>query len=101
MQKRRMDIENASWELLHEPGREQAHVPGEADQVNFVFFERGNNFAIVLFTFFALRRNHQRCETKPAGNFEPCGIRSVRDHHRDMSSWNFSRCSVLRDSLEV
>src|SRR5437588_11682045 len=34
---RRMDIENPSRELLHKPGREQAHVSGEADQVNVTF----------------------------------------------------------------
>src|SRR5205807_8140042 len=80
-QESRMNIKNAAWELLHKPGRVQAHVPGKADQVDFVFSQRCDHFAIVLFALFALRRNHQRCETHLACNFESSSIRSVRDDH--------------------
>ena len=33
---RGMDVENLRWKLLHEPGRKQAHVTGETDEIDFV-----------------------------------------------------------------
>ena len=66
-QQRRMNIQNAPRKLLHEPGREQAHVSGQADQIDFVLLQRGDDFAIVLFARLALGRNDQRLRV-------PCGL---------------------------
>ncbi len=74
-QQRRMDIENPLRKLLHEPGREQAHVSREANQIHIVLLEHGDDFAFVLFSRPALRRNHQSSQAAL-----PCGsdARSIR-----------------------
>ena len=37
-EQRRVNVENAARELLHEPRGEQAHVSGEADEVDVMLF---------------------------------------------------------------
>ena len=46
-EQRRMDIENAVWEGGDELGRQQAHVPGQANQLNAMRAQAGNHVGIV------------------------------------------------------
>ncbi len=50
-----MDVENTPWELLYKPGREEAHVTGKADEIDFVVQECSHNFAVVFFARLAFR----------------------------------------------
>src|ERR1700738_316131 len=47
-QKRGVDVEDAVWERGNEIGREQAHVTGQADEVDVVLPEGGEHFGIVV-----------------------------------------------------
>src|SRR5205085_3643356 len=49
-QQRRMNVQDALRKLLNEPRREQAHISGEANQVNVILLEHSNHFGIVLLT---------------------------------------------------
>src|ERR1035437_9819448 len=78
-----MDVENFRRKLLHEPGREQAHVTGEADEIDFVVQECSHNFAVVLLAGLTLRCNDERVEASMAGGFKTGSIRTVRNHDRN------------------
>src|SRR5215469_1397279 len=54
-QQGRMDVQNPLRKLLYEPGREQAHVPGETDEVNLALLQSCSDFLIVLLAGLALR----------------------------------------------
>ena len=70
-------------ELPHEPGREQAHVTGEADEIDLVVEERSHNFAVVLLARLAFRRNDERVEAALAGGFDAGSVGAVRNHDRN------------------
>ena len=59
-QERRVNVQNAPRKLLHEPGREQTHVAGQADQIHITLVQRRNHFAVVFLTLFTLGGN-QKC----------------------------------------
>ena len=72
-----MNIQNSLRKLFYEPGREQAHISRETDEINFVLLQRGDHFAIVSFAFFALGRNDERFQATPFGSFYGSGIGAV------------------------
>src|ERR1700761_3257334 len=47
-EQRRMNVQNSLRESLNEAGREQAHVPGQANKLHVVPLERGDDGGIVL-----------------------------------------------------
>src|ERR1700690_823807 len=96
-----MNVEDAPWELLHEPWREQAHVSGKTDQINLVLLQRSHDFAIMLGPVSALRRNCQRGKAKTTSGFNPARIRPVRNDHGDPSAGNPPSGDVPGDGLEV
>src|ERR1700729_2995524 len=53
-QKRRMNVQDAVWKLLHEPRREQAHISRETNKVDFVLLQCCDDFAVVFRALFAL-----------------------------------------------
>src|SRR6185437_4099292 len=71
---RRMDVQDFVWKLLHKPGREQSHVSGEADEIDFVLLQRGHNIAIMVLSLLAFRRNDQRLKSEAFGSFDPAGV---------------------------
>src|SRR5882757_5924447 len=58
-QERGVNIDNLPRELLHKPRREQAHVARQADEVDIVFSERSDDFAIMSFAIDPLRRDDE------------------------------------------
>ena len=87
--------------LLHEPGREQAHVSRQADQIDFVLLQRGDDFAIMLFARLALGWNDQGFESHALGDFEAAGLRLVGDDDGNAGVGNFARSDILGDGFEV
>src|ERR1700681_4864188 len=77
-----MDVENFRRKLLHKPGRKQAHVTGEADEIDFVVLECSYNFAVVLLARLSFRWNDQSVESSLAGGFKTGSIGTVRNHDR-------------------
>src|SRR5271165_6218967 len=95
-----MNVEDAIGKLLHEPGREQAHVTREAHEVDLALAQRGHDFAIVLLARLALRRNHQRVQAALARRLDSWRISPVRDDDRDLRV-KLSRSDVVGDGLKV
>src|SRR5579864_7303040 len=96
-----MDIQNAPWKLLHEPGRKQPHVSCEADEVNFVLLKRRHDSTIVLLACQAFRRYRQRSQAQLLGGSYAARIRFVRDHDCDACPWNFSSSNIVGDRLKI
>ena len=96
-----MDVENATGEVLHEPGRKQAHVPGQADQVNLVLFEGRDHFAIVIFSGLALGGNQNRREPQAACGFQASGVSFVGDDDGNPRIGDLPGRDVLGDGLEI
>src|SRR5512141_1055963 len=69
-QKRRMDIKNASGKLLHEPGREKAHVSGQTNEIGLVLLERADDFAIVRLAIFALGWYDESVQAELSGRLD-------------------------------
>src|SRR5208283_4049259 len=78
-----MNVENLRRKLLHEPGREQAHVTGETDQVDLIVEKCSHNFAVVRLAWFTFRWNDQRVEAAMADGFEAGSIGTIRNHDRN------------------
>src|SRR6476646_6417112 len=96
-----MDIQNTPRKLLHEPGREQAHISSQANEVDLVLPQGVYNFAIVFFALFALGRNNHRGQTESAGRFNSAGVKFVGDDDGDASARNLSRGHGACDGFEV
>ena len=96
-----MDVENSCRKLLHEPGREQAHVTGEADEIDFVVQERGHNFAVVFLARLAFRWNDECVEAALAGGFKTGSIGTVRDHDRDARIGNPASRNAVGDGHKI
>src|SRR5712692_4379520 len=96
-----MDVQDLARKLAHEPGREQAHVSGKADQINFMLLQRGDYFAVVLFAGLSFGRNNESFESQPQRGFKPSRIGAIGNYDPDAGVLNLSRGDVLCDDLEV
>src|SRR2546426_1118108 len=50
-EQRRMNVQDAVWIFCDKKRREQAHVSGEADEIDFVFVKNSGDLAVVDFAF--------------------------------------------------
>src|ERR1700676_2391264 len=96
-----MDVENPRRKLLHKPGREQAHVTGEADEIDFVVQECSYNFAVVLLASLTFRGNDKRIEPSLTGAFKTGSIGAVRNHDRNAGIGYPARRNAIRDSHKI
>ena len=96
-----MDIQNPARKLLHEPGREQAHVSGEADEVDVLMFESGDDFAIMLLARLAFRRNDECIQAALAGGRDSRGVWFVGDDDCDARVGDAARVNAVGDGDEV
>src|SRR5260370_16904272 len=78
-EQRRMDIEDAIWKLCDKKRRQQAHVSGEADEIDFVLIEYGSDLAVVDFAFQSFRRNHPRSNAARLGALDAGGAFAIAD----------------------
>ena len=86
-----MNIQDASRKLLHEPGREQAHVSRQANQIDVVLLQGGYDFAIVLFALLAFGRDDHRSEAELARDLDSAGVGLVGDDDCDVGIGEFFR----------
>src|SRR5580692_11427044 len=96
-----MNIQDAPWELLNEPGRQQPYVSGKANQINLMLLQSSHDFAIMLGPVFVLGWNYQRGEPKVTGRFNSARISAIRNDDPDTGVGNPTGGDVLRDSFEV
>src|SRR5260370_86715 len=57
-EQRWVNVQDAIWIFCDEEGRQQAHVSGEADEIDFVFVKNGGDLAVVDFALEAFRKDH-------------------------------------------
>src|SRR6266481_1613447 len=96
-----MYVENSCRKLLHEPGREQAHVAGEADKIDFAVQQCSCNFAIVLLAWPAFRRNDKRVKSSFAGGVKTRSIGAVRNHDGDAGVGYPARRNIVGDGYKI
>jgi len=96
-----MNIQNPLRKLLHEPGREQPHVSGQADEIDVVLREGGDDFAVVFFAGLAFGRNHQSIQPALTRDGNPRRIGPVRNDDCDARVRNAARINAVGDGDEV
>jgi hypothetical protein len=100
-QQRRMNVQNSARELLYEPGREKPHVSGEADEVDFIVFERADDFAIMLFARPLSRGNDERIEAALASRGDARGISLIGDNDCDARVRDAAGIDAVSDGDEI
>ena len=96
-----MDIENPLRKLLHEPGREQPHVAGEANEIDIILLQRGSQVAVVLFARLAFRWNHQRIQPTRTRCDDARRICFIGNDNRNARVGNTARINTVSDSDEI
>lgn len=85
-QQRWMDVDDSIGEGGDELGRKQAHVTGQADQIDTVFDEAGRNVSVVFGAGTALRNKEFMLQTQVAGDCQSRCIRDVRNDERYLNA---------------
>jgi hypothetical protein len=78
-----VDIENAIGERGDEVGREQAHVSGEADEIDFGFVERGDDLAVEGFALEAFGGDDAGGQAAFFGAFDAGGAFAIAEDNGD------------------
>ena len=82
-QQRRMNVDNAIGKSPDEVRREEAHIAGQADQINLRLLQRRYNLSIVLFADSPFGRNQLSLQAAPLGRVKATSISAVRNDNRD------------------
>jgi hypothetical protein len=96
-----MNIEDALGKGGYEIGREQAHVAGEADEIDFVFVEDGGDLAVVGFAFEAFGRDGAGGDVAGSGSFEAGGVGLVADYDGNFGVWDAADRDTIGEGFEV
>src|SRR5260370_40884551 len=96
-----MSLKYAMRKLGNKKRREQAHVPGEADEIDFVLVEDGSDLAVVDFAFEALRRNDASLDAAGFRALNAGCAFAIADDHGDFRVGNPSRRNAFREGLEI
>src|SRR5580698_10041284 len=100
-QQRRVNVQNTVWERGHKIRRQQAHVAGETDEVDFVLVENLDDLAVIRFPFQSFRRNHARGNTACLCAIDTGGAIAVADDHGDFRVRNSAGRNALRERFEI
>ena len=87
--------------LLHKPWRQQAHVSGKANKINFVVLQSGDYFAVMLLARLALGRDDKRFQPTLAGRRNARCIWLVGDDNGDPRIGNAAGVDVIGDGDEI
>jgi len=82
-EQRGVDVEDAVGKGLDEGGRDDAHVAGEADEVDVVVIEAGDHFGVVVGTFAAGGGDDDGGEAEVSGGGEAGGVFDVGEDYGD------------------
>ena len=93
-QQRGVDVQDAVGEGLDELRREQAHVSGEADEVDVVLAQAGDDFRIVLGALAAAGFDGDGVEAALAGGVEAGRIGYIGDDDGDLAAGSLP-CAML------
>src|SRR5262249_20132317 len=100
-QQRRMNIQNTVRKLRHEVVAQQVHNPTQADQINLLLVQNGDDLAVVRFALQAFRWNQPRIEATLLRFLQTLRVRAVGDYDGDLSVRNLSAGDVVRNRHEV
>src|SRR5947207_5848600 len=98
---RRMNIQDAIWIFCDKKRRQQAHVTGQADEVDVVLVENGGDLAVVDFALKAFRRDHARFDAAAFGALDARSAFTIADDDGDFRAGDASRCDAIREGLEL
>jgi hypothetical protein len=96
-----MDIEDAIGEGSDEIRRQQAHVAGEADQIDFVLVENGDHLAVEGFALKSFGWNDAGGEAALPGAIDPRGAVAIAEDNRDFGVGDAACGDAFGESLEV
>src|ERR1700686_172972 len=96
-----MNIQDALRKTLNEVRRQQAHITGQAHQINLVFAQNGNNLAVVRFTLKPSRRDDLSCDPSRVGAFNSLRAFAIGDNNSDVRIWNSARGNAVRKSFKI
>ena len=96
-----MNVQNALRKGLNEARREQAHVASEADELDAMFLERGNDGGIMLCAFAAVGLNGERGEAAFPSSGETGRVGFIRDDDGNFGIRDATRGDAIRDGEEV
>src|ERR1700682_2999182 len=96
-----MNIQNALRKTLYEVRRQQAHITGQADQINLVLAQNRNDLAVVCLTLKPSRRNDLRGDPSRGGALNSLRAFSIGDNHSDVRIWNSALGNAIRESLKI
>ena len=85
-QQGRMNVENFSRKLLHEPGREQAEISGENDQLDSGLAQRLDDGAVMLQALASLAGKHQGGQAARLGGSDAARVLAVADDDGDLGA---------------
>ena len=100
-QQRGVDVEDAVGEGAHELGRDEAHVAGQADEIDLVLVEAREHFGIVVGALAAGRGDRDGGEAKLARRGEAGRIVAVGEHDGNLRAEQALLLDGLGDGKEI
>src|SRR5579871_2629337 len=99
-EQRGVDVQNALRKFADEISTENAHVAGEADQIDFVLAEFGDQLTVVNFTVESLRCELESIEPTIARRDDTGNVGTIGDDHGNLSV-EAAGANGIGDSEEV
>src|ERR1700736_6820907 len=96
-----MNIQDAPRKTMNEIGRQQAHVTGQADQINLVFAQNGNNLAVVSLALKSARGDDLRRDPPHVGALNSLRAFAIGDNNSDARIWNAARGNAICEGLKI
>lgn len=100
-QQGRVNIQDAVGERGYKIRGQQAHVAGEADEIDFVILKRGYNFAVVLLAWLTFRWNYERVQASMARGFQAGSVGAVRNHGGNAGVGYTACCQAVGDGDKI
>jgi len=100
-EQRRVNVQDAVWIFCDEERREQAHVSGEADEIDFMLVKNGGDLAVVDFAFETFRWDCARLDATRFGALDAWRAFTIADDDGDFRVGNAARRDAVRESFEV
>ena len=100
-EERRVNVEDAIGEARDEKRGEEAHVAGEADEIDLVLVEDGDDLAVVGFAFEAFAWDGDSGDIAGFGAVKAGSVFAVADDDGDFGVGDASRGEAVRKGFEV
>src|SRR5277367_5823081 len=100
-QQRRVNIEDSLRKSTDKLRREQAHISGEAHEVDLMLSQGLNNLGFVLCSLTAVGFDDQRREATRTGRSDAGRVGAIGDDDRDLRSGKLSRRDAVGDGEEI